>query len=87
MEKDELIDSVGSLIEHVSPNGNRSREGSTQMLNLGDCIAFVLLGARGDWTCCLWFRFNVGPVEVAPLSGVHCDRVPGQWGRMDTEFY
>ena len=29
MEKDELIDCVGALIEHVSPNANRSHEGST----------------------------------------------------------
>ena len=87
MEKDELIDCVGALIEHVSPNANRSHEGSTQMFHLGDCVAVVLLGSRGDWTYCLWCRFNVGPVEVAPLSGVHCDRVPGQWGRKDTEFY
>ena len=86
MEKDELIDCVGALIEHVSPNANRSREGSTQMFHLGDCVAVVLLGSRGDWTYCLWCRFNVGPVEVAPFSGVHCDRVPGQWGRTDTEF-
>ena len=87
MEKHELIDSACAFIEHVSPNANRSCEGSTQMFHLGDCVAVVLLGSRGDWTYCLWCRFNVGPVEVAPFSGVHCDRVPGQWGRKDTEFY
>ena len=86
MEKDELIDCVGALIEHVSPNANRSREGSTQMFHLGDCVDILFLDARGDWTCRFWCRFNVGAVGVAPLSSVLCERVPGQWGRHDKEF-